>query len=188
MCIYERIKGKGLAMTFTFRSHIRRAVAALVSGAVVLCASPAAFAATNLGTFDFWTAWSDTDGGGKICYVSSTPQTTEPSNVNRGAIHFIVTIRPTNRNEVATIVGYPIHESNANAAVSVDGRSYPMVTQGESGWLASIEDEPGFVGSMRAGSNMVVRATSQRGTNTVDTYSLRGVTAALNKANEECPQ
>lgn len=175
-------------MTSAFRSHIRRALAAMIGGAVVLSATPAAFAATNLGTFDFWTAWTDTDGGGKICYVSSTPQQSEPTNVNRGAIHFIVTIRSTNRNEVATIVGYPIHETNANAAASVDGRSYPMVTQGESAWLASIEDEPGFVQAMRAGSNMVVRATSQRGTNTVDTYSLRGVTAALNKANEECPR
>ena len=120
--------------------------------------------------------------------MSSTPQTMEPSNVNRGEIHFIVTIRATNRNEVATIVGYPIHETNANASASVDGRSYPMVTQGNAAWLASIEDEPGFVTAMRAGAAMVVRATSQRGTNTVDTYSLRGITAALNKANEECPQ
>ena len=175
-------------MTFTPRSHIRRMLAALVGGAVVLGASPAAFAADNLGTFDFWTAWTDTDNSGKICYVSSTPQTSEPSNVSRGAIHFIVTIRPTNRNEVATIVGYPIHESEANASAAVDGRSYPMVTQGESAWLASIEDESGFVGAMRGGASMVVRATSARGTNTVDTYSLRGITAALNAATTECPQ
>lgn len=175
-------------MTFSFRSHIRRIFAALVGSAVVLCASPAAFAATNLGTFDFWTAWTDADGDSKICYVSSTPQTIAPTNVNRGPIHFIVTIRPTNRNEVATIVGYPIHETEPNASTSVDGRSYPMVTQGESAWLASIEDEPGFVDAMRAGATMVVKATSTRGTNTVDSYSLRGVTAALNKANEECPQ
>lgn len=175
-------------MPSAFRSHIRRIVTAGVACVAVFASSPAAFAATNLGTFDFWTAWSDQDSTGKICYVSSTPQTMEPSGVSRGDIHFIVTIRATNRNEVATIVGYPIHESNANASTSVDGRSYPMVAQGEAAWLASIEDEPGFVTAMRAGAAMVVRATSQRGTNTVDTYSLRGITAALNKANEECPQ
>lgn len=175
-------------MPSAFRSHIRRIIAAGLAGVAVAVASPAAFAATNLGTFDFWTAWTDQDSSGKICYVSSTPQTMEPSNVNRGDIHFIVTIRPTNRNEVATIVGYPIHETNANAAASVDGRSYPMVAQGNAAWLASIEDEAGFVTAMRGGASMVVRATSQRGTNTVDTYSLRGITAALNKANEECPR
>ena len=175
-------------MSSALSNPIRRGFAGVLAAAIGALASTGAMAATNLGTFDYWTAWSDSDSGGKICYVSSTPQTMEPTNVNRGEIHFIVTIRPTNRNEVATIVGYPIHETDADASASVDGRAYPMVTQGESGWLASIEDEPGFVGAMRAGSNMVVRATSQRGTNTVDTYSLRGVTAALNKANEECPQ
>lgn len=169
-------------------SHKRRILALALAGAGLMASATGAAAATNLGTFDFWTAWTDSDSSGKICYVSSTPQTMEPSNVNRGAIHFIVTIRPTNRNEVATIVGYPIHQTNANASTSVDGRSYPMVAQDSSAWLASVEDEPGFVGAMRAGSTMVVRATSQRGTNTVDTYSLRGVTAALNRAAQECPQ
>lgn len=176
------------AMSSPLRTQVRRGVAIVLAAAAAGMLVPAAQAATNLGTFDFWTAWTDQDQSGKICYVSSTPQSSEPTNVNRGNIHFIVTIRPTNRNEVATIVGYPIHATNANASASVDGRTYPMVTQGESGWLASIEDEPGFVQAMRAGSSMVVRATSQRGTNTVDTYSLRGVTAALNKAAQECPQ
>ncbi|GGA37059.1 invasion associated locus B family protein [Pelagibacterium lentulum] len=169
------------------RSHVGRVLAlAAVSASAAIYAS-GAYAATNLGTFDYWTAWSDTGQSGKICYISSTPQTMEPSNVNRGAIHFMVTFRPDKRNEVATIVGYPIHESNPNASASVDGRSYPMVTSDNAAWLASVEDEPGFVQAMRAGSSMVVRATSQRGTNTVDTYSLRGVTAALNKVIEECP-
>ena len=167
-------------------SKKRLLAATLACGAGL--AGTAASAADNMGTFDFWTTWTDTADGAKICYISATPQTIEPTNVNRGDIHFIVTIRPTNRNEVATVVGYPIHETNPNASASVDGRSYPLVVQGSSAWLASMEDEAAFVGAMRAGSSMVVRATSQRGTNTVDTYSLRGVTAALNKANEECPQ
>lgn len=174
-------------MPSTLRPLFRRGLPAFAAWAVAVLAGSAAMAADNLGTFDYWTAWTDTGSNGKICYISSTPQAIEPTNVNRGDIHFIVTIRPTNRNEVATIVGYPIHETNANASASIDGRNYPMVTQGNSGWLASLEDEPGFVQAMRAGSTMIVRATSQRGTNTVDTYSLRGVTAALNKANEECP-
>lgn len=165
-----------------------RILAGAVAAAGLGLYAGGAMAATSLGVFDNWTAWSDTDGSDKICYISSTPQTSEPTNVNRGPIHFLVTIRPTNRNEVATIVGYPIHETEPQASATVDGRSYPMVTQGESAWLASIEDEPGFVQAMKAGARLVVRATSQRGTDTVDTYSLVGVTAALNRAVEECPE
>lgn len=174
-------------MKSAFRSHVARfSVGALICAGAALSAVSAQ-AATNLGTFDFWTAWSDTDSGGTICYVSSTPQTSEPANVSRGAIHFIVTHRTGKRNEVSSIVGYPIHETNANASASIDGQSYPMVSENNAAWLASVEDEPTFVTGMRAGASMVVRATSQRGTNTVDTYSLRGVTAALNRINEECP-
>ncbi|WP_404401058.1 invasion associated locus B family protein [Pelagibacterium halotolerans] len=173
-------------------SRIGRSLGRILAGALAATSvglyAGGAMAAENLGVFDYWTAWTDDADNGKICYVSSTPRSSEPTNVNRGAIHFIVTIRPTNRNEVATMVGYPLHQTNPNASASVDGRSYPMVTQGESAWLASIEDEPGFVEAMKAGATLVVRATSQRGTNTVDTYSLVGVTAALNRAAEECPQ
>lgn len=165
-----------------------RILAGAVAAAGLGLYASGAMAATSLGVFDNWTAWSDTDGSSKICYISSTPQRSEPANVNRGAIHFLVTIRPTNRNEVATIVGYPIHQTAPDASVTVDGRAYPMVTQDESAWLASIEDEPGFVTAMKAGAQLVVRATSQRGTDTVDTYSLVGVTAALNRAAQECPE
>lgn len=173
-------------MTSAIRSRMNRILAGAIAAGTVMLSASGAFAATNLGTFDFWTAWTDTDNGTKICYVSSTPQTKAPASANRDPIHFIVTIRPTNRNEVATIVGYPIHQTNANASTTIDGKSYQMVTQGSSAWLASIEDEPRFVAGMRAGSSMVVKATSQRGTNTVDTYSLKGITAALNKINAEC--
>src|SRR5690606_9285076 len=119
-----------------------------------------AAAAENLGTFDYWTAWSDTENGATICYISSVPQDSQPTNVNRGAIHFIVTNRPGKSNEVSTLIGYPFHETNANASASIDGRSYPMVTEGSAAWLASVEDEPTFVAGMRAGSTMIVRGTS----------------------------
>jgi hypothetical protein len=33
---------------------------------------------------------------------------------------------------------------------------------------------------------MVVRGTSQRGTNTIDTYSLSGVTAAMGEIDKAC--
>lgn len=145
-----------------------------------------AAAAENLGTYDFWTAWSDTANGTVFCYISSTPQDSQPTNVNRGAIHFMVSSFPDRANEVSTLIGYPFNEDDAEASATVDGSNYPMVTEGSAAWLASVEDESGFVNAMRAGSTLVVRGTSQRGTDTTDTYSLRGVTAALERVSQEC--
>ena len=61
-----------------------------------------------------------------------------------------------------------------------------MAARGSTAWLASSSDEPGFVQAFKAGSQMVVRGTSQRGTDTVDTYSLSGATAAMNAIDAAC--
>ena len=141
----------------------------------------------NLGTFRFWTAWKGQDANGLMCYVSSQPQKAEPGNVNRDPIHFLVINRKGlgTSNEVQTLVGYPL-EPNSTPKVTIDGHQYDMVVEGSAAWLASASDEPGFVSAMKAGSQMVVKARSKRGTNTTDTYSLSGVTAAIEKIQQAC--
>ncbi|RUT29379.1 hypothetical protein EMQ25_14765 [Arsenicitalea aurantiaca] len=160
-----------------------------IAGMCVGLAAPAgAQEATSLGTFNAWTAWQSTDANGVMCYISSTPSDSQPGNVNRGAIHFLIIHRKGlgTRNEVQSLIGYPFNTSNANASATIDGRAYPMVTEGEAAWLASASDESGFVQSFRAGSRLVVRGTSQRGTNTTDTYSLSGSAAAMDAIDRAC--
>lgn len=141
----------------------------------------------NLGTERFWTAWKGSDSTGVICYISSPPQTFLPNGANRDPIHFLVIHRKGlgTTNEVQTIVGYPL-ETGSTPQVTIDGRAFDMVVDGEAAWLASGDDEDAFVAAMKAGTEMVVRARSQRGTDTTDTYSLLGVTAALAKIDEAC--
>ncbi|WP_029041203.1 invasion associated locus B family protein [Cucumibacter marinus] len=162
---------------------------AILAGALSIGVFAPAMAAENLGKFSQWVAWKDQDSTGKICYISSQPQSTQPTDVIRSAIHFIVTHRmgTGKRNEVATNIGYPF-DTSKTATASIDGREYAMVTADESAWLAATADEPGFVAAMKAGSTMVVKGTSTRGTNTTDTYSLSGVTAAMGVIDKECAQ
>lgn len=144
--------------------------------------------ATNLGTFNKWTAWKGTDANGEMCYISSQPDKSTPEGVNRSPIHFLVIHRKGlgTRNEVQTLIGYPFNTTDAKASATIDGKTYPMVTEGEAAWLASAGDENGFVEALKAGATLVVRGTSQRGTDTVDTYSLSGVTAAMGEIDKAC--
>ena len=153
-----------------------------------LAAPAIAQEATNLGTFKAWTAWKGKDANGDMCYISSTPEKTAPDGVNRSPIHFLVIHRKGlgTKNEVQTLIGYPFNSSNASASATVDGKTYPMVTEGEAAWLASAGDEPNFVAALKAGSTLVVKGTSQRGTNTTDTYNLGGVTAAMTEIDKAC--
>ena len=145
-------------------------------------------AATELGTFNAWTAWKATDASGIICYISAAPQSSQPSGANRDPIHFMIIHRKGmgTKNEVQTIIGYPYNSSDAKASAAVDGKVYPMVVEGSAGWLASTGDEGGFVAAFKAGTNLTVKGTSQRGTNTTDTYSLSGATAAMKAIDAAC--
>jgi hypothetical protein len=103
------------------------------------------------------------------------------------------------RNEVQTLVGYPMKPTTNSFfhQAIVDGRAYPMksipddpatnIVDSEAAWLASTDDEAGFVTALKGGSQLVVKGTSGRGTETTDTYSLSGVTAAMAAIDGACP-
>ena len=87
---------------------------------------------------------------------------------------------------LASLVTANANTTNSNASATIDGKTFPMVTDGEGAWLADTSGEAGFVEAMKAGSNLIVKGTSQRGTNTTDTYSLGGVTAAMQEIDKAC--
>jgi hypothetical protein len=159
-----------------------------VTALVAFATAAQAQQATELGSFNAWTAWQATDASGQICYISATPTKSEPTGANRDPIHFMIIHRKGlgTKNEVQTLIGYPFNATSANASASVDGKSYPMVTEGSAAWLASTGDEAGFVTAFKAGSQLLIKGTSQRGTNTTDTYSLSGATAAMNAIDAAC--
>ena len=109
-------------------------VALVTTFALGAALSPAlAQQAQNLGTFKSWTAWKGTDANGEMCYISSQPQSTAPDGVKRSPIHFLVIHRKGlgTKNEVQTLIGYPFNSTDANASATIDGKTYPMVTEGE---------------------------------------------------------
>ena len=52
--------------------------------------------------------------------------------------------------------------------------------------MENADQEKTLVDAMRKGRKMVVKGTSSRGTSTVYTYSLSGITAALNTISTVC--
>jgi len=158
--------------------------------ALVLFASTATAAAqtpTRLGVFKDWTAYAYTDGRGKVCYAASQPKDTEPKNVNRDPIFFMVSTRPADRvsNEVSVLIGYPLKQ-DSKVSVDIDGKTFVMFTKDDGAWVENVNEESVLVAALRAGSRMVVKGTSRRGTNTVDYYSLSGISAALDSVAKAC--
>ena len=159
--------------------------------ALVLLASTATAVAQTpdrLGVYKDWTAYSYADSRGKVCYVASQPKDVEPKNVNRGPIFFMVSTRPAEkvRNEASVLVGYPLKQ-DSKVSVDIDGKTFTMFTKEDGAWVENVAEESVLVEALKAGAKMVVKGTSRRGTNTVDYYSLSGISLALDSIAKACP-
>jgi len=133
-----------------------------------------------------WGAYSHTGASGKVCYALSVPTQKEPADRDHGDVFFMVAKHPGQNVsfEPQFTVGYPFAE-NSKVTVNIDGKKFSMFTKGSNAWMENPAEEPAVVAAMRAGSKMSVTGKSRRGTETIYSYSLSGVTASL-KEIEAC--
>jgi hypothetical protein len=142
---------------------------------------------TLLGQYSDWGAYTASPEGKKVCFVIAKPTQTLPDGVNRDPPYMFISTRPSDkvREEISIIMGYPA-KPNVDAAAEVGNTTFTMYTQNDGAWVKNAEDEAKMVAALRAGSDVVVKGESGRGTKTTDTYSLKGLTQALDRAAQEC--
>jgi invasion protein IalB len=142
-----------------------------------------------LGQFGDWGAYKATPGGKPVCFAISKPTTavTDPPGRSRDASYLFISTRPAEKvkNEISTVVGYP-QKPSANTTATIGSQSYAMYPQNDGAWIRNAAEEAKMIDTMRKGSDIVIRSESSRGTKTTDTYSLKGISEALDKVAEEC--
>jgi invasion protein IalB len=145
--------------------------------------------ATLLGQFGDWGAYKASPGGKEVCFALSKPTSavTDPAGRNRDPSYAFISTRPSEKvkNEVSVIVGYP-QKPNVDATATIGTANYVMYTQNDGAWVKNAAEEAQMVDAMRKGSDLVIKSQSTRGTKTTDTYSLKGVSEALDKVAAEC--
>lgn len=161
---------------------MRRAILPFILTLVALLSVSLPVAAQSpklLGSFSAWNAFSYTEKGAPVCYMVSSPQDQEPKNVRRGDVYVLVTHRPAEKinDEVSVVAGYP-YKQDSEVTVAIGADKHLLFTGGENAWARAVKDDQALVRAMIRGNTMIVRGTSRRGTLTIDTYSLRGFTAA----------
>lgn len=140
------------------------------------------------------TDWSVfTEDSPKECWGVSSPKETvnsrdgQPVSVRRGDILLFVTFRPGAgaNGEISFTGGYPF-AGGSTVEMVIDGKTYELFTDGEWAWPGSAEADASLLAAMKKGSTAVMSARSGRGTQTKDTFSLRGFTAAMEEAEARC--
>jgi len=144
-------------------------------------------AQTLLGSNRDWDAFVVTEGKAKFCYMRAAPGKSEPAGAKRGEIYLFITHRPAAKisNEVSVIAGYPF-KPGSTASITVGKQKFALFTEGDGAWLEKPEDEAKLITAMKQGDRLTVNGTSQRGTQTTDSYSLAGFSATLKSINQAC--
>lgn len=156
-------------------------------------ASPAAVAGgaepTLIGQFGTWGAYAATPNGKKVCFALAKPSSskTNPPNRPRDPAYAFVSTRPAEKvnNEVSVMIGYAL-KPGSESTVEVGGASFAMYTQGDGLWIKNAAEEERMVEAMRKSADLVVKGGSAKGTETTDTFSLKGLAQALDKIAQDC--
>ncbi|MFA7235211.1 MAG: invasion associated locus B family protein [Terrimicrobiaceae bacterium] len=142
----------------------------------------------QLGSYGEWGAYAAQNGRSRTCYALGQPKERTPkAKLKDASAYIFISTRPAENihNEVAINLGYPTKDGSA-AVADIDGDSYELITKGTNAWVKDQSREKEFVGAMRGGAKLIVKAASSKGTTTTDSYSLKGLSDALARAVQEC--
>ncbi len=151
-----------------------------------VAAGPTA-ASTLIGAFGDWKAYSFMDGKDKVCFISGHPRKQEGKYKKRNEVQFFVTRWTGNAesNVVSVSIGYGF-KLDSSAAVTLDGQSFQLSTQGEMAWSKGQAMDDAIVAALQKGGSMKVEGTSARGNKSVDTYDLTGAADAYKAFDGAC--
>lgn len=144
---------------------------------------------TLIGQFGTWGAYSATPNGKKVCFALAKPSSskTNPPNRPRDPAYAFVSTRPAEKvnNEVSVMIGYAL-KPGSESTVEVGGAAFAMYTQGDGLWIKNAAEEERMVEAMRKSADLVVKGVSAKGTETTDTFSLKGLAQALDRISQDC--
>lgn len=177
----------------TGRLSVKGIKAAVAAVAFLAAGSAAAqqFSENQVSTKHAWSVYQETKP--QECWAVAAPKETVNRRngkvvaVRRSDIQLMVFFRPGTKvnGQVAFTGGYPF-APGSTVRIDMGKTELDMITDGEWAWPKSEGDDAKIVAAMKRGAEAVVTARSARGTQTTDTFSLTGFTAAVEEAAKRC--
>ena len=141
----------------------------------------------KIGKYKDWETIVLAETSGKVCFAQSSPILQSPKTNKRDARLF-VTFRPGEKitNEISTTAGYEFNKNNSVLATSGNNKFKFDIKQQGFAWMTSNKKEKIMVRVMKKGSRIMVTGYNEKGSQTIDHYSLLGFTKAFNTAKKAC--
>jgi len=141
----------------------------------------------KMGTHKNWETYVINNEQGKVCFTQSKPVLQAPKSNPRDARLFI-TFRPGEKiiNEISITAGYEFNTKNSITATSGKNKYKFDIAQEGFAWITDNKLESKMVKTMKKGSRIMITGYNQKGSQTIDHYSLIGFTKAYNATKANC--
>ena len=141
----------------------------------------------KIGKFKDWEVMVVSETSGKVCFAQSIPVLQAPKKDKRDARLF-VTFRPSEKisDEISTTSGYEFNKNNSVLAASGNNKFKFDIKQQGFAWMTSNKKEKIMIKVMKKGSRIMVTGYNEKGSQTIDHYSLLGFTKAYGTAKKAC--
>jgi Invasion associated locus B (IalB) protein len=138
-------------------------------------------------TFSDWSIYSFDSPQARVCFAAAAPKSSEPARARRDVILFYISAWPKDgiKSEISVKIGYTF-KKDSDVTVTIGGTVFKLFTADERAFVQDAGEEQNLLDALKKGSSMVVEGTSARGTVTKDTYSLSGVSQALQALASGC--
>ena len=141
----------------------------------------------KIGKFKDWETMVIKNNSKFVCFAQSKPVLQSPKSFKREARLF-VSFRPNEKiiNEISITSGYEYNNENSIIAKSGKHKYKFDIAQENFAWLADNKMEKKMINTMKKGSRIMVAGYNEKGSQTIDHYSLLGFTKAYNTAKKSC--
>lgn len=172
-----------------------RAIRFLFAGMLAAALLPTAAVAREqpkpIGAFHAWSAYIFGPPQRRTCYIVGRPMRSEP-NVKRGDAYILISDQVGDKimNQISVNAGYR-YRKGSKVAVAIGGATFTLATVDKPGyrdtaWALDAKTRAELIDAMEKGSLMTVKGEPSRGAGTTDTYSLAGITKALQAIAHAC--
>ena len=168
-------------------SIIKKIIPTLLITFIISLSQLSAEEIKKIGKYKDWEAMIVTDATGKVCFAQSSPILQAPKSNKRDAKLFVA-FRPAEKiiNEVSVTGGYEFNNKNSVTATSGKNKFKFDIKEQGFAWIADTKVEFRMISKMKKGSRIMITGYNQKGSQTIDHYSLLGFTKAYNTVKKAC--
>ena len=141
----------------------------------------------KVGKFKDWETIVVKSEGELLCFAQTKPVLQSPKNNPREARLF-VSFRPNEKilDEISITPGYEFNKKNSIIAKSGKNKYRFDISQDSFAWIADNKQEKKMIRTMKKGSRIMITGYNEKGSQTIDHYSLLGFSKAYGAAKKSC--